>query len=525
MRRTAILVTALGSLALPFAASAQEPYSPLVPRGKIRLDARGTYSSFSDLLGVAPRSGSGAAGLGDAFSGTVGTRLFPFLGAPEAVVNSIVDEPYSLSLGTISAFMEKSVASVPLAIDVGVFDWLTVGAFAPLIGNQTELTLHFTSDSAFANAGFSPALENVVLVTAFLNELGSSIGAYDSYREATCQADPSSPGCTGATDVLRSARALENSLTLLYEEAFAPVQGSPAGEALQAKLADLVEAFAAAGLAGPSAVPLATARLTLEDIQNLVTDPLYGIGASHGLGGWRSTWQLGDVEVRADARLIDTGDLDVPSRIAAGAGATVRLPTGSRDDPANFLDSGFGDGQWDVELRGWMNGRWRRGFGLWADLRYGLQAGGTIERRVFDPGVTFAPASSRASLDWNPGDYQRLEVSPWMHISTGLTALVGYRYFRKGEDSFSVRAGDDDAAVPTASPDPAILVPGTGLSTSHVVLGMVYNRSAAGNNGAAGEPLEIRVVFSQAVGGSGGAVPRETSLEVGFRLFRGIWGG
>lgn len=525
MRRTAILVTALGSLALSFTASAQEPYSPLVPRGKIRLDARGVYSSFSDLLGVASRAGSGTARLADAFSGPVGTGLFPFLGPPEAVVNSILDEPHSLSLGTIAASMEKSVASVPLALDVGVFDWLTVGAVVPLVGNETEFTLHFTSDSAFANAGFSPALESVVLVTSFLNDLGSSIGAYDAYREATCQMDPSSPDCSGATEVLREARAFENSLTLLYEEMFAPARGSAAGEALQARLADLAAAFAAAGLAGPSTVPLATTALTLEDLQSLVTDPLYGIEASHPLVGWRSIWQLGDAEVRADARLFETGDPGAASRIAAGGGATVRLPTGSHDDPANFLDSGSGDGQWDVELRGWMNGRWSRGFGLWADLRYGLQVGGTTERRVFDPGVTFAPASSRASLNWNPGDYQRLELSPWLRISGGLTALAGLRYFRKGEDSFSMPTRGDAEAAPDTSPDPAILVPGTGFAASHVILGMVYNRSAAEYNGVAGDPLEIRVVFRQAVGGSGGPVPRDTSLEVGFRLFYGIWGG
>ena len=512
-------------LTLSSMASGQEPYSPLVPRGKIRLDARGVYSSFHDLLGVDARSGGGAARLSDAFSGPVGNRLFPFFGATESAVNSVLDDPWDLSLGTISAAMEKGRASVPLAIDVGVLDWLTVGAVVPLIGNETELTLHFTSDSVFANAGFSPALDRDVLVASFLNDLGTSINGYGAYREAACMMDPDSPECSGATQVLGAARSFQHALVLLYGEMFAPLEGSRAGAALQARLDDLGAAFAEAGLTGPATIPLATSALTAEDIQTLLTDPLYGIEASYPLAGWRSPWRFGDLEVRADARLAEAGDAGATPRIVAGAGATVRLPTGSQDDPANFLDSGSGDGQWDVELRGWMNGHGPRGFGLWADIRYGLQAGGTTERRVFDQSVTFAPAVSRASLAWNPGDYQRLELTPWLRLADGLTVLAGYRFFRKGEDSFSVRTGDAPEDAPSTPADPALLVAGTGFSASHVLLGMVYNRSATESDGRAEYPLEIRAVLRQTVGASGGAVPRETSFEVGFRLFYGIWGG
>ena len=518
-----LVIAALCGIAPSPAASAQEPYSPLVPSGKIRLDARGLYSSFSELLGVERGTSGRAARLSDAFSGIAGVRTFPFLGAAESAVNSILEDRYALSLGSMAAAMEKNTAMVPLGIDVGVLDWLTVGASVPLVGSETEFTLFFAAETA--NAGFSPALDNEVVVTGFMNQLQGSINAYDGYREVTCQMDPDSPDCAGAIRVLRDARSFESALALLYGEMFVPLSSSSAGSALQARLAALNMAFDAAGLAGPSTLPLATAALTTEDLQRLVTDPRYGIAASYPLHTWRSTWSLGDVEVRADARLLETGEPGAASRITGGAGATVRLPTGSQDDPANFLDIGSGDGQWDVELRGWMNGRWPRGLGLWADLRYGLQIGGTTERRVFDPEFTFSPAYSQTVLDWNPGDYQRIELAPWLRISGGLTALAGYSFFRKGEDSFSVRPAEGPDPAPASPADPAVLVPGTGVSASQVILGMVYNRAAGKQAGIAGDPLEIRVVFRQVVGGSGGAVPRETSLEVGFRVYRAIWGG
>ena len=516
MHRTASPVaSALCALVASSAAVAQEPYSPLVPRGTLRLDARGLYASHADER------------LEGALNGPVGTGIFPFLARTESVVGSMIDEPWALTLGSMRTVAERGSASVPLALDVGVFDWLTVGAVAPLVGSDTEFSLHFFADSATANAGFNPALDREAVVVGFMNSLGAAIGDYGDHREATCAVDPSSPECVGSTRVLDEARAFQDALALLYGETFAPLSESVAGEALRARLAGLAEAFAAAGVTAPSTIPLSTAPVTYEDIQAFVTDPRHGIADANGLTKWRSVWQVGDVEVRADARLARAGGAESAYRIAAGARALLRLPTGSRDDPANFLDAGSGDAQWDVELGGWLNGSWPRGFGLWAELRHGVQLAGATERRVFDPAAPFAPLSTQAQLDWDPGDYQIVEISPWYRISDGLSALAGYRFFRKGEDSFALRPGNGDGpagAGTAAAADPSVLVPGTGYSAGRLLLGMVYNRAAADRDGTPGAPLEIRVVFRQVVGGSDRTVPREASLEVGFRLFRRIWG-
>ena len=509
-------VAALCALAASSAAVAQEPYSPLVPRGTLRLDARGLYVSYADER------------LTSALSGPAGAGGFPFLARTESAVASMIGEPWNLTLGSMQTVAERSSARVPIALDVGVFDWLTVGAVVPLAGSDAEFSLHFSADSVAANAGFNPVLDGEVPVTIFMNGLQSAIADYGAYRDATCEMDPSSPECAGATRVLQEASDFEGSASLLYGEMFAPLASSAAGEALQARLAVLSEAFAAAGVTSPGTIPLSTTPVTFEDLQSFVTDPRYGIASSQGLAKWRSVWQLGDVELHADARLAEAGGTESSYRVVAGAGATVRLPTGSQADPANFLATGSGDAQWDVELRGWMNGRWPRGFGMWADLRYGVQVGGGSERRVFDPAAPFAPLSTQAQLDWDPGDYQIVELSPWFRISEGLSALAGYRLFRKGEDSFALRPQvdpDPAAAPPAPPPDPSVLVPGTGYSASHLLLGMVYNRAAADQGGISGAPLEIRVVYRQVVGGSDSDIPREASLEVGFRLFRRIWGG
>lgn len=528
-RNTTLTAALLSALLAPGLAGAQEPYSPLVPRGKIRLEIRGEYSSFSSRYRMWTEGASAREGLealSDPFSGPAGASVLPLLVPAEDAVGDAIGGDYEISLGTMASFMEKNSARVPISLDVGIFDWLTAGLVIPAVQHETEFAFHFDADSSDANAGFGPGLTNPGAVAEFLVGLGNSIQDYDAFRKSTCTSDPSSPECMSATTALERALGFQGALAAMYEASFAPLGWSEAGLALQTRLSDLAMVFEAAGITGvPAAMPLSEALLTYEDFLALVTDPAYGIGATNPLGQWRGLWRVGDIEVRASARLFESGERDGPRHVAAGAGALIRLPTGTQDDPANFLDAATGDAQTDVELRGWMNGRWRGRFGLWADFRYGIQLRGTTERRVFDPGFTFAPLASQAKLDWDPGDYQFVEVSPWYRIAESMTLLAGYRYYRKGRDSFAPAGGDGTEPPPLATPpDPAILVPHSDVSSGRATIGMVYNRAAPAWDGGAGRPLEIRLVYRRVVAGSGGNIPKAGSIEAGFRFFTGLWG-
>ncbi|MYB98293.1 MAG: hypothetical protein F4X60_07045, partial [Gemmatimonadetes bacterium] len=487
----------------PGFAAAQEPYSPLVPRGKLRLEILGEYSSFSSRYRTWTGGSSvreGLEDLSDPFSGQAGARVFPLLGPVEEAVREALGDDYSISLGTMASFMEKNTARVPVSLDVGIFDWLTAGVTVPAVQPETEFTFHFLADSTGANAGFGPGDG---AASGFLSGLGRSIDAFGAFRDMVCTADPSSPECLDATAVLDDALSFQGGLSAMYGTLFAPLGQSAAGMALQARLAALAMAFEAAGVTGvPGSVPLANAFLSPEDIMEMVTDPAYGIGAAHPLGHWRPLWGLGDIEVRTDAQLLESGTPDGPRHVIAGAGARVRLPTGTQDDPANFVDAATGDAQIDVEVRGWMNGRWTDSFGLWADFRYGIQLPGTTERRVFSPDFTFAPASSQLQLDWDPGDYQFVELAPWFRFVRSMTVVAGYRYYRKGRDSFTRPATAETGSVQAAgAQDPEILVPHSGASSSRITFGLVYNRDVPAGDGTRGGPLEIRLLYRGVVGG------------------------
>lgn len=511
------------SLAAAIAASgagAQEAHGPLVPRGALRFAVSTDYSSFWARYRPGPggeRGDGQPVSLGDDFSGPAGTRLLPSLAGYEAAVARAAGEEHPLRLGALSTAAEKNSVRLALSADVGALDWLTVGVTAPLVRNETEFSMHFAADSALANAGAGPAPG---AASAFLSGFGGAVGEFRDFRTAACAADPNSAACAEATTRLAQAEQLQDALATIYRAPVAPLAGSAPGAAIQARLAALAEAFRAAGVASlPATAPLASSPLDAEGFQRLVTDPGLGIAASHPLAQWTSLWALGDIEVRADARLWESGDANAASHAEAGIGLTARLPTGARDDPANFLDEPTGDAQTDVVFRGWANARWRARFGIWADLRYGLQLAGTTERRVFDPYFPVAPAHVQRALRWNPGDYQMAAATPWLRLADGLTLLAGYQYFRKGEDAFSLLAEEDAAADP---PDASVLAYGSAATSSRFHAGGIFRRPRA-PSGSPLWPTEIRAVYRRVATGAG-IVPKTGTLEVRLRFETRLWG-
>ncbi len=474
----------------------------------------------------------GVRSLGDRFQGQVGARVLPHMARLQNALDTAADKHFDMSLGVISSTWDQSSVSVPIALDVGVFDWLTVGATMPWVRPEAELSLLFTADSGQANAGISPGVGSPALVSDFLRNLRGSIDRYDAFRASACRDDPGSRACVDATATSAETKSFHGALAAMYASLFTPLRSSPAARALEARLADFARVLQSAGIDGtPTSLPLADTTLNQETWAAILTDPAYGIGLSHPMESWIPQWRPGDLEVRLDTRVGEIHNDARRHHVTFGAGALIRLPTGSQDDPASLVDISSGDGQLDVELHAWLNGRWRDRYGLWADLRFGWQRGGITQRRVFDPSFLFAPASSERQLDWDPGDYGSIEVAPWFKLADPLAVLVGYRYWAKGEDSFSERAlaSPDSATVGTArsapstpQADPRVLVSGTKMSLGQFSLGMVYNRRAQAQ-GFSARPFEIRVVYRQITGGRGGGVPKSRSLEAGFRFYFSLW--
>jgi hypothetical protein len=212
-----------------------------------------------------------------------------------------------------------------------------------------------------------------------------------------------------------------------------------------------------------------------------------------------------------------------------GAGVLVRLGTGSAADPDIPLDLGSGDGQTDLEGRVFSNLRSGR-FGLWGDARYGVQRPRTLTRRVGPPELALVPAINRATVEWTPGTYFQLELSPRYHFTEELAFTGGYRLFRKAEDEFvRVSAPPDPPDLsPLPSPpvftDVTLLAHGTEETLHELGGGLVLSTLSAWQEGRARLPLEARLGVRWVVGGEGRQVPAGVRATVGLRIYRRLWG-
>jgi hypothetical protein len=299
-----------------------------------------------------------------------------------------------------------------------------------------------------------------------------------------------------------------------------PLTGSDTGVALQDRVTTLVNAYQDWGVASfPTAIPLATEVLTEATYLDLVTRPRPGVEGD-SLKTWRSPWELGDVEVHAYARLWRIGQQTSPEgprsnlQLEIGVGALFRLGTGRTDSPRNFIDTGSGDGQNDIELSVFGTLGVGRRFAILGDFSYGIQQPVQVLKRITDPERIFAPRiPAEQVVRWNPGDYMLLRVSPRVHLTEEIAVAFDLRYFSKKVDHYS----SVGAAV---GPDASLLALETEEQSLGIGGGFVFSTVQSGR----GRPLEARFLFQQAVSGSGGATPKTWHVEVGLRLYRGLWG-
>ena len=196
----------------------------------------------------------------------------------------------------------------------------------------------------------------------------------------------------------------------------------------------------------------------------------------------------------------------------------VRFPTGHLESPHDLFDISTGDHQTDVEVqvaqeltlfdRLWLN----------ALVRVARQQPGQRERRVRDQrpgpqGDWLVPRAATVVLDWDPGDYMAIDVSPMYRFSPNFGAGFTAGYWTKKRDHYAYRSAADSSAVLNAlgAQTPARVLD-AGTSERWLWLGVAVTY--------VGPDMEGSVSFEQTVTGSGGRVPAATVFRVLMRTSR-----
>ena len=504
----------------PGSASTQEVSGPLVPPGRLRFEVSTLYlysdarfgSRIDDETLVEEEEPLGF----DFSDASVGARLFPGLETLEqdlATATGGAVEP--LILGSTRAVVTNDAVYLPLRIDIGIFDWLSVGGVVPFSRRRAEVARAF--DGSGANAGLTPSVTNPGAVGDFLGGLSVAEAALASMTDDLCMADPTASGCSEASSLLAAGRLFRQALLrALASQGVFPMDGTPTAAALQARVQALMDAHQALGVSYPVAVPMATQPLTDEDYGNLVTDPGYGVVGSP-FESWRSAWEMGDAELYANVRLwasVSEPNQDGASTsIVVGAGGLVRLGTGQTDLSDNFVDTGSGDGQQDLELS-LFTALTRGRLGIWGEARYGVAAATTVVRRVAAPDRVFAPHASTQVVRWTPGNYYQLRLTPRFHLTDEMAITLDFRAYSKQADNYEsfVTEGPDLFDVELLERETERNVLETGI-------GVIYSTVRSGR----GRPMEARFLFQRGASGSGGMTPKSQRFVFGLRLFKGIW--
>ncbi len=529
--------------AAPTAVRGQFFDQPVVPGGWIRLDVSPSFGFYDSRFGSREEGGriiEEVEPLGfDYNDPAAGSRMLPHLAPGEESLRELLADPsYAIALGRSSGRMSANVRRIPLELTIGVIDRLTLGATVPFVRREMDMEFHLVGDSSTANAGLSPAVASPSSVSSFLGQFASSISATRGQIDDLCATSgESSSQCQDGRAFLADAEALHGAMDRAYAGSYVfPLTGSSAGSFIGGRVQEVQATMASYGVTSfVLPAPLADSAMDDEAFQQFLLDPSYGVGgAPAALGGvplqhWTSVWDLGDVEVFGAFRILDLQVMDSAGtaarfRYRGTVGALVRLGTGKVDDPDTFVDLGSGDGQTDVELQMFNDILLGRRLGARLDVKYGIQLKGERARRVAAPDQVLPGLVFRDSLEWTPGNYFDLRMSPRLMLTPQIALAAHYRFASRGADTYSYAraAGEDEAPLPPV--EASLLDLETEVTVHEMGIGLLYSTVEPYAEGRASLPFEIQATFDRAMAGSGGMTPRLSRFTVTLRLFAHIWG-
>lgn len=458
----------------------------------------------------------------DFSSSSLGSDVFSGISSLEEALR-LADAAATLpiSMGAMDVHLSHERLTLPIRLEAGVLPWLSIGGTIPLSRRRSEVLVGFNDEGA--NSGVSPTLTDPGAVSDFLGSLRVATESMGIAAQGICDAEGSGSGaCSDALGVVADAETFRSALGSAYTSSPGfPLQNTDPATALITKLGTLAQGAGMLGVGGfPTSLPLSTTPLDLEQLQTIITDPSGSIQGV-ALEDWRSPWELGDVEVFVNARVLGRSLALPPEpgrsfRYEAGLGFLARLGTGTLDSEDNFVDLGSGDGTTDFEGRAWLNLRKGRRLGLWADLRYGVQGTTTVIRRVSAPDQPLAPLASKASVTWTPGNYLKYEVVPRLHLTDEVAITLSLVHAQKASDEY-LPAG----VLPGGTPvDVSVLAQETERSLTEFGFGLTFSTLQS----PSGRRMEARFNFARPIAGKGNT-PHGARIDVGFRLFKRFWGG
>ena len=525
------VLTLLGGVAaFPSSASAQFPDTYMVGGGVLQWF--GFEPSYRNWLYRFNADGvEEPLGLDLSFDST-SSNFYPTMSQVERALWSITgDTTFGLTAGSFRTELSADVRRFPFKLKLGLSDRLTFTATVPIV--TTRMQVDFQVDSS-ANVGWNQAspisggeASAVPQMMALLGQLEASAAALEATISSGGLDCPGGPSCDAARDLVIRVRDVANELiaftgvgadgdiaTVLPP--YAPLATSDAGSAIAAAIQAIsleLEAFGAPEIT--ETVPLPSNPISPDSVQTVLTETTAGFGYdAEPLEFVKYKEKLGDLELG-----LRFGLMQRPS-MRAVLSTKVRLPTGMRDSPDNYVDIGTGDGQTDIEAG--LDFAFEPGkvVGLAISARYNMQMGDQLVRRLALPNQPIAITASKQTVSRNLGDVLSVSLFPTLRLDNSFRAFTSIHYYRKGADTYS---GNEFVYPWLTTVRPSDLAVGTEMSSISVGAGIHFRSS--GRDGITKLPAEAGIHYYATYQGSGGFTPKASGVRFYLRLFRRLWGG
>lgn len=517
----------------------------VLPRGAVRFSAQASWSAYNELYGP----GGKLEALGAPLSAdSLGARQLEILRPIETSLRVLAQLPTAnVTLGPARTDFTARVQRTAFTFDLGLTSRIMLTARVPYERTTSEVVFDVNPRNVSANRaniGVNPVLTPQTAQTSATRNrsvVDAVLAAATqlSTRLAACATTPTDPVCADRDRVqtlVTDARTFANGVAHTYGigvdtaqgMVFVPLAASTLQTAVAARVTALNASFKTylpqlptweTPAAAQAPITVAQANPFLSEA--LGVDQIAMVQRSH----------IGDIELGAKLLLIDTFGGSARARAARGGvgfrlavGGLVRLGTGQPEVPTDLVDVGTGDGQRDVEGNGAADLVIGRRFWTSFVARVGVQMADERLMRIPDvPRNPFVAAYREQLVNRDLGDYVQFEATPRYVYNDYLSLSAQWVYRRKAEDSYS---GTFRVTGPDGTPvtlDASVLGIDTRQTGQRLGGGVTFSTLRAFDRGRAGLPIEVSLLHSQVMSGSG-YLPKQFDTRLQLRYYTRLFG-
>ena len=492
---------------------AQTEFAVPVARGTLRLDVTPFWLSYDHWYGLGVPGYADGAPVPinlDYQAESLGVASLPFLRPLQSNIQAATGlGGFSLDLGHTTTVMNASVRTIPIGLEYGLTNRLSIGVTVPIVRSRVDV--NFAVDTATGKRS-NVAFADTAAVSPFRLQVDAAVAALQ--QQATS-------GPAGLRAQAQATLLQLQGFQFLAHAALLPLSGVEAGDSVTSRLAGAEAAYSALASQYPAGtLPPLTATLALpdsattrDDLERFFSDS--GLPLAGDTMGTMVRTGIGDITAHA------TWQFAEGKRYRGQVILTTRLPTGGTPYANSFLDLGTGTHQLAFEGAVASDFIVGRAFLVHAVGRLGGARADDLAQRVTPPDLPVAPLAQLATVHRAPGAWFGIDVAPTWMLDDAFSVRLTYSYFAQAKTHYTYVNPADSARVGLSA---AVLDQDTEQRMSRIGGAVTFNTVNRWLAGTASLPYTLTVSFENAVSGRGGRVPQASMFRIQLRMFLRLFG-